>query len=86
MRHQLTPAKLSLTSMMRRYLLRSFQIVLVAMLWLWSMEWPSISKAAAKHRLKIMSYNIHAGVGMDKQLNLQRITDVIMKDKPGAIP
>lgn len=50
------------------------------------MEWPSISKAAAKHRVKIMSYNIHVSVGMGKQLNLQQIADVITKEQPDHIP
>ena len=32
-----------------------------------------------------MTYNIHVGVGMDKQLDLQRIADVILKEKPDLV-
>ena len=32
-----------------------------------------------------MTYNIHVGVGMDKQLDLQRIADVINKEKPDLV-
>lgn len=32
-----------------------------------------------------MSYNIHVGVGMDKKLDLQRIADVINKEKPDLV-
>jgi endonuclease/exonuclease/phosphatase family metal-dependent hydrolase len=32
---------------------------------------------APRLRLRVMTYNIHVGVGMDKQLDLQRIADVI---------
>src|SRR6185369_6057134 len=31
----------------------------------------------AKKTLRVMTYNIHVGVGMDKKLDLQRIADVI---------
>jgi len=45
----------------------------------------SRAKTVAQHRLKIMTYNIHVGVGMDKQLDLQRIADVILKEKPDLV-
>jgi endonuclease/exonuclease/phosphatase family metal-dependent hydrolase len=32
-----------------------------------------------------MTYNIHVGVGMDKKLDLQRIADVITKEKPDLV-
>ena len=32
-----------------------------------------------------MTYNIHVGVGMDKKLDLERIADVIMKEKPDLV-
>jgi endonuclease/exonuclease/phosphatase family metal-dependent hydrolase len=32
-----------------------------------------------------MSYNIHVGVGMDKQLDLQRIADVIIREHPDFV-
>lgn len=38
--------------------------------------------APAKHSLRVMTYNIHVGVGMDKKLNLQRIADVINHEHP----
>ena len=35
--------------------------------------------------LRVMTYNIHVGVGMDKKLDLQRIADVINKEKPDLV-
>ena len=32
-----------------------------------------------------MTYNIHVGVGMDKKLDLKRIADVILKEKPDLV-
>jgi endonuclease/exonuclease/phosphatase family metal-dependent hydrolase len=43
------------------------------------------SALAAKKTLRIMTYNIHVGVGMDKKLDLQRIADVIKKEKPDLV-
>jgi endonuclease/exonuclease/phosphatase family metal-dependent hydrolase len=37
----------------------------------------SASPAIAKKTLRVMTYNIHVGVGMDKKLDLKRIADVI---------
>jgi Metal-dependent hydrolase len=41
--------------------------------------------AVFKKTLRIMTYNIHVGVGMDKKLDLQRIADVINHDKPDLV-
>src|SRR5215510_5315091 len=41
--------------------------------------------AAAKKTLRVMTYNIHVGVGMDKKLDLQRIADVINAEKPDLV-
>lgn len=35
----------------------------------------------SRKSLRVMSYNIHVGVGMDKKLDLQRIADVIKQEK-----
>ena len=32
-----------------------------------------------------MSYNIHVGIGMDKKLNLARISEVILREKPDLV-
>jgi len=39
----------------------------------------------AKKTLRVMTYNIHVGVGMDKKLDLQRIADVINKEHPDLV-
>lgn len=41
--------------------------------------------APAKQTLRVMTYNIHVGVGMDKKLDLQRIADVINREKPDLV-
>src|SRR5215218_7103460 len=43
------------------------------------------SCTAASKTLRVMTYNIHVGVGMDKKLDLQRIADVINKEKPDLV-
>jgi endonuclease/exonuclease/phosphatase family metal-dependent hydrolase len=39
----------------------------------------------AKKTLRVMTYNIHVGVGMDKMLDLQRIADVINREQPDLV-
>jgi endonuclease/exonuclease/phosphatase family metal-dependent hydrolase len=39
----------------------------------------------AKQILRVMTYNIHVGVGMDKKLDLQRIADVISNARPDIV-
>src|SRR5437870_4170655 len=39
----------------------------------------------SKKTLRVMTYNIHVGVGMDKQLDLQRIADVINHEHPDLV-
>ena len=38
-----------------------------------------------KKTLRVMTYNIHVGVGMDKKLDLQRIADVINSQHPDLV-
>jgi endonuclease/exonuclease/phosphatase family metal-dependent hydrolase len=46
--------------------------------------WPCLA-IQAKKTLRIMTYNIHVGVGMDKKLDLQRIADVINRERPDLV-
>jgi endonuclease/exonuclease/phosphatase family metal-dependent hydrolase len=39
----------------------------------------------SKKTLRVMTYNIHVGVGMDKKLDLQRIADVIKQEHPDLV-
>ena len=41
--------------------------------------------SGSKKTLRVMTYNIHVGVGMDKQLDLQRIADVINGQHPDLV-
>src|SRR5882724_9651944 len=41
--------------------------------------------APARGKLRVMTYNIHVGVGMDKRLDLQRIADVINQEHPDLV-
>jgi endonuclease/exonuclease/phosphatase family metal-dependent hydrolase len=45
----------------------------------------SASPAFGKKTLRVMTYNIHVGVGMDKKLDLQRIADVINRERPDLV-
>src|SRR5687768_15291782 len=40
---------------------------------------------AGKKTLRVMTYNIHVGVGMDKKLDLQRIAGVINRERPDLV-
>ena len=44
-----------------------------------------LQPTASKKTLRIMTYNIHVGVGMDKKLDLQRIADVINRENPDLL-
>jgi endonuclease/exonuclease/phosphatase family metal-dependent hydrolase len=43
------------------------------------------SASPAKKSLRVMTYNIHVGVGMDKKLDLQRIAEVINREQPDLV-
>jgi endonuclease/exonuclease/phosphatase family metal-dependent hydrolase len=45
----------------------------------------SVITTASTHTLRVMTYNIHVGVGMDKKLDLARIADVINSQKPDLV-
>lgn len=62
-------------------------IALLSALWLGapaarSSVAPDFSK---KKTLRVMTYNIHVGVGMDKKLDLQRVADVINDQHPDLV-
>ena len=46
---------------------------------------PATFSTSGKKTLRVMTYNIHVGVGMDKKLDLQRIADVINAEHPDLI-
>ena len=46
---------------------------------------PVPATTATKKTLRIMSYNIHVGVGMDKKLDLERIAEVINRERPDLV-
>ena len=46
---------------------------------------PPAAAALKKQHLRVMTYNIHVGVGMDKKLDLQRIADVIKGQHPDLV-
>ncbi len=65
---------------MHRHLLR---LALAGVLLL-ALLWPALD-VAAKKTLRVMTYNIHIGIGMDKKLDLQRIADVINRERPDLV-
>lgn len=46
---------------------------------------PRAGTAAGRVRLKVMSYNIHVGIGMDKKLDLARIAEVIKQHRADIV-
>ena len=71
--------------MLKRSLGSSICLVILSILF----AWPSQSLSSVPHTfaktIRVMTYNIHVGVGMDKKLDLQRIADVIIRQKPDLV-
>ena len=45
----------------------------------------SLPFAYARTKIRVMTYNIHVGVGMDKKMDLQRIAEVINQERPDLV-
>jgi endonuclease/exonuclease/phosphatase family metal-dependent hydrolase len=45
----------------------------------------SASLPVPKKTIRVMTFNIHTGVGVDKKLDLQRIADVIIQESPDLV-
>jgi endonuclease/exonuclease/phosphatase family metal-dependent hydrolase len=68
------------------------QFLAIALLILFALPWAAVGNPelalrsnTAKKTLRVMSYNIHVGVGMDKKLDLQRIADLINREQPDLV-
>lgn len=68
---------------------RSYAPLLCTLLLLGSLIQPagpsSNSVAGSKKTFRVMTFNIHVGVGIDKKLDLQRIADVIIRERPDLV-
>ena len=65
---------------------RNFLFTLTLVAWLIATLPPAASTTmVAGQSLRVMTYNIHVGVGMDKKLDLQRIANVIRYEKPDLV-
>ena len=70
----------------RRLLFKTLLFALMVLpLWGSSSGGSAPAANAAKKTLRVMTYNIHVGVGMDKKLDLQRIADVINRERPDLV-
>jgi endonuclease/exonuclease/phosphatase family metal-dependent hydrolase len=67
---------------MYRYLLRIALLAVFTVALIWPVPCPIVF---ARKTLRVMTYNIHVGVGMDKKLDLQRIADVINREQPDLV-
>jgi hypothetical protein len=79
MSRTLTPAKIMLNHHRR---ILSLYIIFLLVLTVWPAGFDSAFPRSLAKSLRVMTYNIHVGVGMDKKLDLQRIADVVIKEKP----
>lgn len=70
--------------MLRRYL---FAVLLIALSGAAMFSSPAARTSAGlrSHTLRVMTYNIHVGVGMDKKLDLARIAGVINAQHPDLV-
>ena len=63
----------------------SFFFLIVAAVCLFGIGGGGTRGIATKKSLRVMSYNIHVGVGMDKNLDLERIAEVINRENPDLV-
>ncbi|MGH9871398.1 MAG: endonuclease/exonuclease/phosphatase family protein [Pyrinomonadaceae bacterium] len=66
----------------------AFFICFIALLGTLSLAIPTArlsTFSAGKKTLRVMTYNIHVGVGMDKKLDLQRVAEVINAQHPDLV-
>ena len=82
MRRTLTPAQIMSN---HHRLILSFCVIGLLALLVSPVRSRSVSAHSFARTLRVMTYNIHVGVGMDKKLDLQRIADVIIKEKPDLV-
>ena len=61
-----------------------FTLLFLLICVLCAFSWPPLT-VQAKKTLRVMTYNIHVGVGMDKKLDLQRIAEVINRERPDLV-
>src|SRR5216684_2695936 len=71
--------------MFRRFSQPAFVTIILLILFSAGHSVRLVHRSAAKRTLRIMTYNIHTGVGMDKRLDLQRIADVINHERPDLV-
>src|SRR5438128_1051135 len=72
--------------MSRRFLPTGLLLVALVVVGSSSASAPSIvSTPANAHTIRVMTYNIHVGVGMDKKLDLARIAGVINAQHPDLV-
>ena len=46
---------------------------------------PRAAAPSAARTLRVMSYNVHVGIGMDKKLDLARVAEVIRRERPDLV-
>ncbi len=86
MRGTLTPVKISMHQVFKRSSRTTLPaICLLGLLCSGYLCVDFASPAIAKRTLRVMTYNIHVGVGMDKKLDLERLADVINHEHPDLV-
>src|ERR1041385_5487475 len=63
---------------------RSIRVILILLFFV-SLCLCGTTSIARRRTLRVMTYNIHVGVGMDKKLDLARIADVINRQHPDLV-
>ena len=71
--------------MNQRLLFTTLLVLIALLLFGVSNAGPAPAATATRKTLRVMTYNIHVGVGMDKKLDLVRIADVINRERPDLV-
>jgi endonuclease/exonuclease/phosphatase family metal-dependent hydrolase len=72
-------------AMLRRIAIVGFIAALIAALLATQSGRTSPVGESSRITLRVMTYNIHVGVGMDKKMDLQRIGDVVNREHPDLV-
>lgn len=71
--------------MERRAARNRFVLALFSLLLTGLVIGPPLRAGNPKKTIRVMTYNIHVGVGMDKKLDLERVADVIENEHPDLV-
>ena len=65
--------------------LRTFSLLVACLAASFASGGPARAPSGRARTLRVMSYNVHVGIGMDKRLDLRRVAEVIRRERPDLV-